>query len=487
MTLRNKSLAAVVWSGADVFLRRGLQFFVSIALARLLTPTEFGTIALLYLFTGLASVFADCGVSSALIQRQDVTHADESTAFWLNVIMGFSMAMVLWLSAPLISRFYGLRVLVPLTKVLAFTIIISAFGGTHRTLLTKRLDFMMQMKIGAIATGIAGVVAIWTAWRGFGMWALAAQTLSSAFVTTVLLWRLNRWRPRLMFSCDSARRLFGFGSFVLLSGMLDTAYLRIYTVLIGKFFGVSELGFYNRADATTQLPVGELTGILSRVALPIFSTVAHDKEQLRRGVRHALRGIMLISTPVMFGFIVTARSLVVTLFGSRWMPAVPILQVLCLGGVLWPLHVINLNVLLAQGHSNLFFRLEVAKKAFGMGLLALGTFHGVMGIAWSQVVFAVIAFFINAYYTHRFLDYGPLRQIVDFLPVVAVSAAMASAVGLVSCYTTMPAALLLGIQVALGVLLFLCLCVIFRLQALQGAWRMACHRLISTGTAAGTP
>jgi O-antigen/teichoic acid export membrane protein len=467
--LKQRAISATLWSGADIFLRQGLQFVVSIALARLLSPEEFGTIALLYLFTGIASAFVDSGFSTALVQRQDVTHTDESTVFWFNLAMGALVALALWAAAPAIAGFYALPILVPLMAVMALNIFLSALGSIHGTLLTKRLDFRTQMKVSAITTVISGAVAVYMASRGYGVWALAAQTLVATGVTTVLLWVFNRWRPALVFSRASARRLFGFGGYMLASGLLDIAYSRAYTLLIGKFYGVRELGFYNRADGTKQLPVGVLTGILARVAFPIFSAAAHDTAQLRRGVELALRGMMLVNVPMMLGLAAVAEPLVLTLFGAQWLPAVPIMQVLCLGGMLWPLHVINLNVLMAQGYSHLFFRLEVMKKLLGVGLLAVGTFYGVMGIAWSQVVSGVLAFAINAHYTKRHLDYGTVAQARDFLPMIGIALPMALGMHWIGTQLRIAPAVELFSLTVLGTLIFLVLGWACRLVALHDA------------------
>ena len=472
MTLKSRALSATLWSGADILMRQGLQFGISIALARLLSPEEFGTIALLYLFTGIASAFVDSGFSSALIQRQDITHTDESTVFWFNLAIGALVTLSLWTAAPLIAGFFVLPVLLPLTGLLALNIFLSALGSIHGTLLTKHLNFRVQMKIGAFTSLISGAISITMACYGYGVWALAAQTVVATSLGTLLLWCISPWRPALVFSKKSVRELFGFGGYMLASSLLDIIYNRSYTILIGHFFGVRELGFYNRADGTKQLPVGVLTNILSRVALPIFSKAAQDKAQLRRGVQLALRGMMLINVPLMLGIAATAEPLVLTLFGTQWLPAVPFLQVLSLGAVLWPLHVINLNVLMAQGHSHLFFRLEVIKKILGTALLVAGTFYGVMGIAWGQVIFGVLAFVINAYYSQRFLDYGVFSQTRDFLATLTISVVMALAVYWASTQTyLLPMPLLAPVQlillIVLGLIIFIGFAFLFRLTALR--------------------
>lgn len=452
-----------------MFLRQGLGFIVSIVLARLIAPEQFGVIALLYLFTGIAGVFIDSGLSSALIQKQSVSRADESTVFWFNIVIGALAALLLAVSAPWVARWFEQPVLVPLTWALALALFIGSLGAIQATLLTRELDFRTQMKIGVVATIVSGGLAIVLAVRGYGVWALAGQQLASAACTTVLLWILHPWRPALVFSMESARSLFGFGGYLLASALLDTSFTRLYTVLIGKLFGVLELGFYNRASSTQQMPAGLLSGILSRVAFPIFSSANADKAKLRRGVQVSVRGMLLINAPVMLGLVAIAQPLVVTLFGVRWSPAAPVLQVLCLSGVLWPLHVINLNVLTAQGHSHLFFRLEVIKKILGIALLFAGAQFGVLGVAWSMVVFSVAAFWINAWYTGRYLGYSALEQVGDIWPVIMVSAAMAVSVHAIEVFWRAAPPVLLVTQVATGIGFMLIVAPLLRLRALQEA------------------
>jgi O-antigen/teichoic acid export membrane protein len=468
-SLKKKSVSAVLWSGGDAFLRQGLQFVVSIILARLLTPEEFGTVALLYLFTGIAGVFIDSGFSAALVQRQDVTHTDESTVFWFSLGMGAATAALLWLVAPWIAGFYGQPVLVPLTAILAISLLINSLGSIHMTLLTKRLDFKTPMKVGAAATSVSGLVAVGMATSGFGIWALASQVLAASIVTTALLWLLSRWRPALVFSLESARRLFGFGGFLMASSLLDVAYNRLYTLLLGKLYGVRDLGLYTRADNTKQIPVDLLANTLSRVAFPIFSAAASDREKLKRGLRLAIRGAMLFNVPMMLGLMATADNVILVLFGAQWLGAVPLLQVLCLAGVFWPLHVLNLNALKAQGHSRLFFRLEIFKKIIGVAFIVAGVQFGVLGIAISQVAFGALAFLINSHYTATMLNYGWLQQLRDTSGIAFASFMMLCAVLVVGAYVDEAGTLKLALQVATGVAVYLTLGWTLRLRAFSDA------------------
>lgn len=464
-SLKRRSVVAMLWSGADLFMRYGVQLFVAVILARLLSPEEFGTIALLYLFTGIAGVFIDGGFSSALVQKQHTTRTDESSVFWANLGISVVAAGLLWGSAPLIAGFFGFPILVPLTGMLAASLVMNALGSIHLVLFSKRLNFKTPMFVSSAAAVSSGGLAIWMASEGFGVWALAWQAVCSSMVSTVLLWCLSPWRPTLEFSVKSLQSLFRFGSFLMLSGLLDITYNRIYSILIGKFHGVKELAYYNRADNTKQIPVDVLAAALSKVAFPVFSTVSHDTEKLRRGVRTVVKVIMFVNLPVMFGLMATAENVIRLLFGEQWLPCAPILQVLCIAGMFWPLHVINLSVLKAQGHSNLFFRLEVIKKLIGAAALLAGAYFGVMGIAWSQVFMGVIAFVINAYYTGRYLDYGAVLQTSDVVGTVVASAVMAlvvTGVAKITMFSSLPEFFW---QVGAGVIVYAFMATFFRLKS----------------------
>lgn len=465
--LKQKAKIAVLWSGADVFLRQSLQFGVSIALARLLSPEEFGTIALLYLFIGIASAFVDSGFSAALIQQREVTKADESTVFWFNLLIGALAAMALWAVGPTISNFYGLRILMPLMNVMALNIFISALGSIHATLFAKRLEFRTLMKVSAVATVFSGVTAVYMASNDFGIWALAAQTVVATSVTTAMLWVLSKWRPSFIFSMESARRLFGFGGYMLASSLLNIIYGRAYSLLIGKFYGVSELAFYNRAESIVGLPSGVLSSIMTRVSFPIFSEASKDKDKLYRGTRFAVRNIMLINVPIMLGLAAISESVVLTLFGQKWLPSVPVMQVLCIGGIFWPLHVINLDVLKSQGHSRLFFNLEIIKVGIGVLSLSIGAMFGVIGVAWSAVFLSGLSFFINAHYTKKFLNYGAVDQILDVIPVFIVSLFMATAVRIIYFKVQILQELQLVFLTGSGLIMLLCICYFCKLKSFK--------------------
>lgn len=464
-SLKRRSIKALIWTGSELLLRQGLQFGVSIFLARLLSPEEFGTVALLSLFIGIGSVFIESGFSSALVQKHDITHADESTVFWFNLAMGAAVMLLLWLVAPLVADFYQKPVLTPLMGVMALSVFISALGGIQHTLLTKNLNFKAPMQASVVASLLSSILVCVLAYKGHGVWALAWQTLANSVITSCLLWLLSRWRPSLTFSMASLNKLFGFGSYLMLSSLMDVAYNRFYGLLIGKLYSLHDLGIYTRAENTKQIPVDLLSMLMYRVAFPLFSAAANDNDRLKRGMVIALRGIMFLNVPIMLGLMVTADKVVPVLFGEQWTPAIPLLQILCLAGILWPLHVINLSVLKALGHSHLFFRLEILKKILGTLLIIGGLYYGIMGLAWSQVAFGVLAFWINAFYTRKFLKYGVWSQLFDFLPVTLIASIMAIAVFYAGQVINLPTIGLLSAQVAIGVFIYWGLCSVFKVAA----------------------
>lgn len=450
---------AVFWSGLESVLTQGFSFGFGIAMARLLAPDEFGTIALLYLFTGIATVITDAGFGSALIQNQDTTPDDESTVFWFNVACGACAATVLCLLGPSIARFYDTPILRPLTLLMAGNLWVSSFCTVHSSLLTKQLDFRAHLRVSVLAIISSGIIGISLAVAGWGVWALAWQALTYSLVSAILFWLTSSWRPRMVFRIASLQKLFRFGGFLFASAVIDTIYLRLYTLFIGKLYGATTLGYYDRASQTQLLPQTLLSRIVNRVAFPVYSAVQNDSAKLRTGVLLSIESVTLFAVPIAFGLAVTAKEVISVVFGERWNPAVPILQILAFTGLLYPLHVINLSVLKAQGYSRLFFRLELIKKSIGCSLLIVGSNFGVQGIAISTLLASIASYGINSWYTGKYLDLGFLRQTRTIAPILAAGFLMALAVKCVSGLTSGPDLQQLLVKVAIGMTFWCVVCV----------------------------
>ncbi|MBN2466022.1 MOP flippase family protein [candidate division WOR-3 bacterium] len=465
--LKAKTLHGLFWSFLERIGQQGIQFAISIILARLLMPAQFGLIAMLNLFMALAQTFLDSGFGSALIQKQDVTRVDESSIFYFNIGVGAVAAGLLCLAAPWIAAFYKTPILTPLTRVLSLNLVINSFGLVQTTLMAKRVDFKTQMKITISSSVLSGVVGIVMAYRGFGVWSLVAQSLGSSVLRTALLWVFNAWRPLWAFSCGSLRSMFSFGSKLLASGLMYTVTDNMYSLVIGKVFSPAALGFYARAASVQRLPLTNLAESVQRVTFPVFSSVQDDKERLKRGLRKVLTTMSLVSLPMMIGLAIIARPLVSVLFTDKWLPCVPYLQLLCLVGTLDPLRRENTNILLAQGRSDLYLKLDVLKKVLELVAIFVTFRWGIMALICGQLVVAVVAYYLNSYYTGRMLGYPILEQVGDLLPTLWLALAMGAGVWAVGLIPLGSQVARLAIQVAAGILAYAALCHVFRLASFK--------------------
>ena len=465
LRLRERSLKAVVWSSADAGGRQGIQFLTSILLARLLTPSEFGLVGMIVVFLAIATSFVDSGFSSALIQRKDLTEQDKTSVFLFNVGAGLGMAAAMCGAAPWIARFYAQPILTGLTRLLALNLFIGACGSVQFALLSRQLDFKTVWKVGMAASGVSGAVAVALAWRGWGVWSLAIQANISTLITTVLVWSLVPWRPRGRASLASLRSMFHFGSRVLASGLLTTVFDRVQLLLIGKVFGAADLGYYTRAYSTQQMPASVFQTIVSKVTFPMFSTIAHDREHLKAAMRKCLMTIGAVVMPMMVGLALMAKPGVIVLFGAKWLPCVPYLRILALAGALWPLHVANLDVLMAAGRSDLFLRAEVVKKVLIAIGLAVTVPISVMAMVWGTFVVSLLCYGVNAGYAQRVIDYNIAAQIKDMSKPLVSTAVMALIVGALAWVATLNAPLLLFAGVSAGIAVYIAMALLLRVEA----------------------
>lgn len=451
MTPATNTTEAVLWASVETLLQRSIQFVAGVALARLVAPDQFGLLAMLAVFVAVASVLAESGFASALVQKQELAEADMSTAFWSNIGAATLIAFFLGLSAPWISRFYGQTELLPLTWAMSLNLWLASWQTTHVALLTRELNFRLQAYVSGASNLVGSVVGVSFALKGAGAWSLVAQALATTVVSGAMLWRRHAWRPRFLFRVASFRKLFGFGGFMLASSLLDAFSTRLYSLVIGRNYSSRDLGIYARAVSTRDLTQGMLGTVFSKVSLAVLSRHSADMRALRGRLAVANQFTMAVNLPAMVGLAAVANIAVPLLFGPRWANSGPLLQILCIGGALWPLQVSNLRILMALGRSDLLFILEVLKK----GLLAAGILvayrHGMDAIAWATSGCAVIAFLINASYTRKILGYGALGQIADLGPYLLLSAAMGLLVMLLdACLPPMPAAARLAIDVGAG-------------------------------------
>lgn len=459
--LKEKSVKALFWSGLDLFCRQGLQFGISLVLVRLIAPEEFGLMAMLSLFIGVAAVIAESGFGGALIQKKELTLEETTSVFWLNVSVGTLATLALCLLAPWIAAFYKRPELEPLTRIMALNVFLSSLGAVQSALLSRDLDFRTQMSITVWASSVSGIAAVAMAWFGFGVCSLAMQSLLSSALTALLLWKCRPWRPAgFRFNFAAVKPLFKFGSFLFFSGLLETFCARLQSLVVGKYYSAKDLGFFTRADTVQQFPSSLLSTIFDRVAFPLFCSVHDDRELMRRGMAKAIALMMFVNLPIMLGMAAVSGNLVWVVLGPRWMPCVPYLQALCLVGVWWPMHVINLTAIKSIGRSDLFFRLEVIKKVLWVSTVLAAAHFSILAIAWGRMVVAAVSFWINAHYARAFLQYPAWRQIKDVLPSLFSAAVMAASAWAVGALPIPSHFLLLALQLTAGLAVYVAMTIL---------------------------
>lgn len=462
-SLRNKAVKGVGWSFADNVLGQGVMFLVGLVLARLLCPEDYGLLAYLTIVISISNSLVDSGFSNALIRKTDVKDIDYNTTFITNLLVSTSIVAVLYFTAPAISIFFERAELIALIRVMSLIVIINAFSLIQKTRLTKNVDFKTQTKASLISSISSGFVGIGMALYGCGVWSLVGQQLARQLLYTLFLWIFTKWYPKLQFSMNSFKELFGFGWKLLVSGLIDTVWREIYQIVIGKCYSPATLGQYTRAQQFGSVFSSNLTSIVQRVSYPVLSEVQNDKERLKTGYQKVIKVTMLVTFVLMLGLAATAEPVVVTLIGKQWLPAVPMLQIICLQMMLYPLHALNLNMLQIQGRSDLFLKLEIIKKIIAIGPLLLGVFIGVYWMLIGSLCTGFFAYYLNARYSGTFLGYSIKEQITDILPSFCIALMMALVVYAIS-FIDLSSILLLFIQLVVGTFITLFFCESFKLE-----------------------
>lgn len=475
--LKDKTYRGAFWSAADAGGAKLAQFVISVLLARLLLPEEVGLIGMLAIFMAVSQSFLTSGFGLALIQKKEVTRVDTSSVFYFNLAIGLVLAGLLCLAAPWIAAFYKQPVLTPLTRAMSLVIVINSFAIVQTAMLTRNIDFRTQAKVNLIATIASGVFGVALAARGFGVWSLVSQQLSSSLLTAVLLWAFNGWRPVWSFSFHALRRMFAFGSRMLLSGLLNQVFENIYEVVIGRLFHPATLGFYTTARRIEGMPSQTLSQIVSRVSLPVFSAIHEDDVRLKGALKRAMAGLVFLNTPLLIGLAVVAEPLVRVVLTEKWLPSVPYLQLLCVISLLFPLHVLNLNALMAKGRSDLFLRLELVKKVLTVANIVVTWHWGVMAMIGGQLLLSLPCYYLNSYYTAKLIRYTAAEQLRDVASYFACAAVMGVGVYALRYVPFHSDVVRLVAQIVCGVAVYTSLCGALRLPAFQETWSLLAKRL----------
>jgi teichuronic acid exporter len=462
-SLKIKTLHGVSWSVIDNIASSGISFLVGIVLARILSPAEFGILGMITVFIAVSNSIVDSGFSNALIRKNDAKNIDYNTVFYFNLLLGCLLYLILFISANAISLFFKEPLLIPVIRVMGLILIINATSIIHRTLMVKNVDFKTQTKVSLISSITSGIIGIGMAVYGFGVWSLVGQQVSRQFLNTFFLWIYNTWRPAREFSKQSFKELFGFGSKLMVSGLIDTMYKNIYYLIIGKFYSAAQLGQYTRAEQFNMVFSSNLTSVVQRVSYPVFSSIQDESERLKQAYRNIIKTTMLVTFACMLGLAAVAKPLVLILVGEKWLPAVEFIQILCFAEMLYPLHAINLNMLQVKGRSDLFLKLEILKKLIGMIPIALGIFYGIKIMLFGSVFVSFVAFFLNSYYSSEIINYSTKNQIIDILPFLVVSLLVSSCIWFVTL-SGWSNIIILSIQLIVGLGLY---CSIYKKMNIQ--------------------
>ena len=427
-SLKQQTAKGFLWSGIERFSIQGLRFILGLVLARLLLPADYGLIGMLTIFLAISQTFIDSGFTRALIQKKDRDETDYSTAFFFNIGVGIFFYLLLFIGAPYIAKFYDTPELTRLTRFIGINVFINSLAIVQRAKFTINVDFKTQSKASISAVLIGGFVGIAMAYKGYGVWSLVTQSLLRNGLQTIFLWILSKWKPQLVFSKASFRQLFSFGSKLLIASLLETIYRNIYLIIIGKLFSAQDLGYYTRAKQFQQFPSENITGIINRVTFPVLSSIQDEEEKLVNAYKKFIKLATFIIFPLMIGMAAVAEPMIRLVLTEKWIQTVPLLQLLCFAGMLYPVHAINLGIINVKGRSDIFLKLEIIKKIITTVIILVTFSFGIKAMVIGQIAISFLSLFINTYYSKRFVDYGLLAQLKDMFPTLLISLFMASIV-----------------------------------------------------------
>ena len=421
ISLRKKALSSFIWSASDKVVNQLGYLAITIFIARLIGPESFGLIGMLTIFILLVESVISNGFAQALIQRsRQLTENDTSTIFYVNFIWGILMYLLLYFCAPLIAEFYNQPELIGISRLLFIMIIINSLTIVARAKLTIDLDFKSQAIANTFATLLSSLIGIYLALEGYGYWSLVWMLVTKSIFNSLGLWFFCRWIPKLLFSIDSFKSLFKFGSNLMLAGLVATFVNNLYVALIGRYFNATQVGYFTQATNLSNNVSGLISSTLQGVTYPIMTSIKEDRTRLTDIYIQLVSVTMLFSLPFMIGFAAIAPEFIHLTLGDEWLAAVPVLVALCFARAITPISAVNMNILNAIGRSDLFLKIDLSKLPLTLGALFIALPYGINGLAWAMVCTSFISFFINAYYPGRIFGFGGIKQLkVGYKYIVA--------------------------------------------------------------------
>ncbi|CAM4239552.1 lipopolysaccharide biosynthesis protein [Gillisia hiemivivida] len=434
MSLRKQATSGLVWTFAEQFGNQLIGFVVSLILARVLLPAEFGLIGMIAILVGLGRVLVDSGLTQSLIRDKNSDQEDYSTVFYFNLVASILVYILIYFIAPLVSDFYSQPILTTIIRLYCLTFVFSAFKSVQMTRLTKQLNFKLQTMITLPSNIVGGITGIYMAYAGYGVYSLVWSQIVISIISTIQVWFYSKWKPSWQFNYTKFKDHFNYGYKLALSGIIDVLFKNSYLIIIGKFFPPQQVGFYTRAETMNQLPVNNISNALKKVTFPLFASIQGDNKRLKRAYRQIMQMVVYLISPVLIFLAVLAEPTFRFLFTEKWLPAVPYFQILCITGILKPIHSYNLNVLKVKGRSDLFLRLSVIEKALIIIGILIGLQFGIYGLLYAQVAVSATTFFMNAHYTDKFIDYSAWEQIKTLIPIIALATVCGALIYLVDYY-----------------------------------------------------
>jgi len=468
---KNTVMSNFIWRFAERCGAQLVSFIVSIVLARILAPEDYGSIALVTVFIAILSVFIDSGLGNALIQKKNADDVDFSTVFFTNMIFCVALYLILFFGAPLIAGFYNDESLTAIVRVLGLTFIISGFKNVQQAYVSKNMlfkRFFFSTLGGTIGSAVVGIT---MALLGFGVWALVAQSLFNSIVDTTILWFTVRWRPKMAFSIYRLKGLFSYGWKLLVSTLLDTVYNNVRSLIIGKLYTSADLAYYNKGNNWPNLIITNINSSIDSVLLPSMSREQDDAARVKVMTRRAIKISVYCIAPLLMGLCFVAEPLISLVLTDKWLPCVPFMRIFCITYMFYPIHTANLNAIKAMGRSDMFLKLEIIKKVVGMVVLLSTMWFGVMTMAYSLLFTSVVSQIINSWPNKKLLNYGYLEQLKDILPGILLAAFMGVCVYFIQ-FIGLNLILTLIIQVVLGAALYIAGSWIFKLESFIYLWDM---------------
>lgn len=459
-------ISNLIWRFAERCGAQLVTFVVSVVLARILAPEDYGQIALITVFTTIMQVFVDSGLGTALIQKKDADDLDFSSVFYFNFALCLILYAVMFVAAPFIAGFYDDNTLIPIIRVISLTIVISGVKGIQQSYVSRNMLFKKFFYSTLGGTILSSFFGIALAYAGFGVWAIVAQQLSNTTIDTLILWLTVKWRPKKVFSWRRLKGLLSFGWKMLASALLDTFYNNIRSLVIGKMYSSSDLAYYDQGKKFPNVIVSNINVSIDSVLLPTMASAQDDKLRVKSMMRRAIKTSTYIMAPLMMGLAFCAEPIVRLVLTDKWLPCVPFLRIFCITYMFYPIHTTNLNAIKAMGRSDLFFKLEIAKKIVGMILLLSTMWFGVMAMAYSLLVSSVLSQIINSWPNRKLLNYDYLEQLKDILPGIILAVFMGFCVNLVSLLDLSNIVTLL-IQIPLGAVIYIVSSALLHLESFK--------------------